>query len=154
MSRNRQYTWQTAEPALGDGRLSVLVWGSGQERGKTIRQPADTGTGIYNKLKRETAMSNKYTLDQTELDELAANCRALSEFIKDEEDDSRAAELREMYGTFVDILTGVHSGAPGMADTLKAINVRGQDNQALNDLHGAASALMVAIEGEWDRRKV
>lgn len=99
-------------------------------------------------------MSNKYTLDQTELDELAANCRALSEFIKDEEDDSRAADLREIYGTFVDILTGLHSGAPNMADTIKAINVRGQDNQALNDLHGAASALMEAIACEWDRRKV
>lgn len=54
----------------------------------------------------------------------------------------------------MDILTGVHSGAPDMADTLKAINVRGQDNQTLNDLHGAASALVVAIEREWDRRKV
>lgn len=50
-------------------------------------------------------MSKQYILDQTELDELAAQCRALAEFIKDEEDDSRAAELREIHQTFVDILS-------------------------------------------------
>ncbi|SEJ09749.1 hypothetical protein SAMN04244572_03187 [Azotobacter beijerinckii] len=52
-------------------------------------------------------MSKQYILDQTELDELAAQCRALAEFIKDEEDDSRAAELREIHQTFVDILSGL-----------------------------------------------
>lgn len=52
-------------------------------------------------------MSNQYILDQTELNELAANCRALAEFIKDEEDDSRAAELREIHQTFVDILSSL-----------------------------------------------
>lgn len=52
-------------------------------------------------------MSKQYILDQTELDELAANCRALAEFIKDEEDDSRATELREIHQTFVDILSSL-----------------------------------------------